>query len=89
MEIEAEAGLRPVRRGQLAFAGQSDVSRLHVPAAKANVGRVDIGHFDLPHDIAIGSDDRDVSGDQGRDGDVARGLDREAVEALKARQPAD
>src|SRR5690348_15897809 len=89
LEIEAQAGLRPLRHGQLADAGEGDVGGLHVRAAKADVGRVDVRHLDLAHDIAVRRDDRDVPGDQGGDGDVARGLDREAVEALKTGQAAN
>src|SRR6516162_4963361 len=88
LKIEAQARVRPVHRSELAGAGQGDVGRLHVPTAKADIGRVDVGHLDLPHDPAVGSDDRDVTRDQCRHGDIPRGLDGEAVEALKARQPA-
>src|SRR5438132_7162461 len=89
LEIEAQAGLGPIHRGELADAGQGDEGGLHVAAAKADVGRVDVRHFDLAYNIAGGRDDRDVAGDQGGNGDVARGLDGEAVEALKTGQPAD
>src|SRR3984893_8049429 len=89
LEIETEAGLGPIHRSQLADAGQGDVGGLHVPTAKADVGRIDIGHLDLTHDISVGSYDGNVAGDKGSNGDVARGLDGEAVEALKAGQPAD
>jgi hypothetical protein len=68
-DIEAQAGLGPVHRSELAAAGQCDVGGLHA--------------------IAIRSDDRDVPGDQCRDGDIPGGLDGEAVEALKAGQPVD
>src|SRR5258708_26112787 len=84
LEIEAQAGLGPIHRGQLADAGKGDVGGLHIPASKANVGRVDVGHFDLANDVAVGRDDGDVPGDQCRDGDIARALDRETVEALEA-----
>src|SRR3984893_1751995 len=89
LKIETEAGIGPIHRSQLADAGQGDVGGLHVPTAKADVCRVDIGDLDLTHDISVGSYDGNVAGDQGRNGDVARGLDSEAVKALKAGQPAD
>src|SRR6266478_9913835 len=71
LEIEAQAGLGPIHRSQLADAGQGDVGGLHVPAAEADVGRIDIGHLDLAHDIAVGRDDRYLAGDQGRNRDIA------------------
>src|SRR5580704_2037019 len=89
LKIEAQAGLGPIHRSQLASTRESYVGGLHIPTAKADIGRVDIGHLDLAHDLAVGSDDRDVAGDQGRDGDIARGLDREAVKALEAGQSAN
>src|SRR5205823_2081458 len=55
LEIEAQAGLGPIHRGELAGTGQGDVGRLHIPAAKANVRRVDVRHLDLANDIAVGS----------------------------------
>ena len=45
-------------------AGEGDVGGLHVVPAKADIGRIDVGHLDLPHDPAVGSDDRDVARDQ-------------------------
>src|SRR6516162_6451485 len=88
LEIEAQAGLGPIHRGELAAGGKCDVSGLHVRAAKADVGRIDIRHLDLPHDPSVGRDDGDIAGDQGRHRDIARSLDGEAVKALKAGQTA-
>src|SRR5215472_14180336 len=81
LEVEAQAGLGPIHCGELAGAGQRDVGGFHVAPAKADISRIDVGHFDLPHDIAIGRNDRDVTGDHGRDGNIAGGLDGEAVKA--------
>src|SRR6266852_1079468 len=88
-EIEPQTGLGPIHCGELTVGGKRNIGRLQVAAAKADVGRVDIRHLDLPHDPAVGRDDGDVASNQGRDGDVAGGLHSKAVEALKARQPAD
>ena len=66
LEIEAQAEFGPIHRSELAGPGQCNVRRFHVTAAKTDVGRVDVRHLDLAHDIAIRSNDRDVPGNQCR-----------------------
>src|SRR5438876_770821 len=88
-EVEFEAGLGPCHRAEAAGRRQRDIGGLHVRPTEADVGRVDIGHLDLAHDLPRGRDDGDVAGYQGRDADITAGLDREAVEALEAGETAD
>src|SRR5215472_1175109 len=58
-EVEAQARLRPVRRRQPPGGGEGYISGLHVGAAEADVGRVDIRHRDLADEPAVRGDDRD------------------------------
>src|SRR6516165_2148481 len=53
LEIEAQARRRPGNRGKLTTGRKGYVGRLHVPAAKADVGWVDVRHLDLAHDAAV------------------------------------
>jgi hypothetical protein len=65
-------------------ARERNVGRLHISAAEADIGCVDVWCLHAPNQLAIGRHNSDRPADEGRDADIALGVQREAVEAMIA-----
>ena len=87
-QIQAQSRLIPLQRAQATRCRKRYVGGAHVGAAEADVGGEFVRHGNLPHDLAVGGNDRNAAGMQRGDGDIAAGFDRQTVEPLETRSPA-
>src|SRR5262249_15836885 len=83
-KVQREACPRPGDGDEPAAVRERDVGRAKPRTAEADVGRGAVGHRPDLDQSAIGRDYGDAAVHEGRDADVAVGLDREAVVALIA-----
>jgi hypothetical protein len=83
-EVQIEPRLGPRHGDEVTDARERDVGRVHIDAAEADIGCVDVRCLHASNQPAVGSNDSDRPADEGCDADVALGVHCEAVEAMIA-----